>query len=152
MTREGFFSQPNSFLAIILQLPIPKTRVSSIPLFPSSYPGRLASRNSTLFNSNLLYNSFARTTQKTQPLYCWEDMRRAPLHRNGSYSIVAYVLISAGICLPSSCLEMDVCSDFTILVFGRHVTPRTIHGDIPTCNFRDMFTTEQLRGVDPSHL
>jgi hypothetical protein len=41
-------SQPNSFLVIILQLPIPKTRLNSIPLLPSSYPGRLASRNSTL--------------------------------------------------------------------------------------------------------
>jgi hypothetical protein len=41
------FSQSNSFLAFILQLPIPKTRLSSIPLLPSSYPGRLESRNST---------------------------------------------------------------------------------------------------------
>jgi hypothetical protein len=35
-----------------LQLPIPKTRLDSIPLLPSSYPGRLAPRNSTLFFSN----------------------------------------------------------------------------------------------------
>jgi hypothetical protein len=34
-------SQPNSFLAIILQLPIPKTLLNSTP-------GRLASRSSTL--------------------------------------------------------------------------------------------------------
>jgi hypothetical protein len=42
------------------------TRLSSIPLLPSSYPGRLASRNST--NSNDLcpfYNPTARTTKKT---------------------------------------------------------------------------------------
>jgi hypothetical protein len=48
MTHEVFFSQPNSFLAIILQLPIPKARFNSMPLLPSSYPGRLDSRNSTL--------------------------------------------------------------------------------------------------------
>jgi hypothetical protein len=40
----------NSFLAIILQLPIPKTRLNSIPLLPRSYPGKLASRNSILHN------------------------------------------------------------------------------------------------------
>jgi hypothetical protein len=44
---ESSFAQPNSFLAIILQLPIPETRLNSIPLLPSSYSGRLASRNST---------------------------------------------------------------------------------------------------------
>jgi hypothetical protein len=56
-TREVFFSQPNSFLAIILQLPIPKTQLNSNPLFPSSYPGRLASRNSTLhYSTTVLYS------------------------------------------------------------------------------------------------
>jgi hypothetical protein len=44
------FSQPSSSL----QLPIPKTRLNSIPLLPSSYPGRLASRNSTLHLTTLL--------------------------------------------------------------------------------------------------
>jgi hypothetical protein len=48
IAHEVFFLQPNFFLSIILQLSIPKTRLSSIPLFPSSYPGRLASRNPTL--------------------------------------------------------------------------------------------------------
>jgi hypothetical protein len=32
ITHEVFFSQPNSFLVIILQLPIPKTRFNSIPI------------------------------------------------------------------------------------------------------------------------
>jgi hypothetical protein len=50
ITHEGFFAPPNSFLAIILQLPIPKTRLHSIPLLPSSCPGRLSSRNSTLLD------------------------------------------------------------------------------------------------------
>jgi hypothetical protein len=48
ITHEVFFSPPNSFLDIILQLPIPKTRLNSIPLLPSSYPGWLEPRNSTL--------------------------------------------------------------------------------------------------------
>jgi hypothetical protein len=47
---------------------------------------------------------------------------RAPLHSNGSYSIIAFVLVAAGICLPSSCLSVDVSSDFTVPAFGRHVT------------------------------
>jgi hypothetical protein len=50
ITHEVFFWRPNSFLAIVLQLPTPKTWLSSIPLLPSSCPGRLASRNSTLLD------------------------------------------------------------------------------------------------------
>jgi hypothetical protein len=57
ITHEVFFSRPNSFLAIILQLPILKTRLHSNPLLPSSYPGRLASRNSTLHFILLLFCS-----------------------------------------------------------------------------------------------
>jgi hypothetical protein len=48
------------------------SRVISVPLLPSSYPGRLVSRNST----NFLYNYFARITQKIQPLYCWDDVSK----------------------------------------------------------------------------
>jgi hypothetical protein len=36
------------FLALIPLLPIPKARLYSIPLLPNSYPGRLASRDSSL--------------------------------------------------------------------------------------------------------
>jgi hypothetical protein len=91
ITHGILCSQPNSFLAIILQLQIPKTRLRSLP---SSYPGRLASRNSTeLFYSRLPllysavccltlpYNHFARTMQKTQP-YCLGDVSTDPLHSN----------------------------------------------------------------------
>jgi hypothetical protein len=75
----------------------------------------------TKLNWTLLYNHVTRTTQKTQPLYCWECMFTAPLSSNGSYSIVACVFVAAGMCLPSSCLAMVVSSDFTIPVLGRHV-------------------------------
>jgi hypothetical protein len=51
ITHEVFVTPPNSFLTIILQLSIPKTRLSSIHLLPSSYPGRLASRNATLHST-----------------------------------------------------------------------------------------------------
>jgi hypothetical protein len=128
ITHEVFLSQPNSFLAIILQLPIPKTRLNSILLLPSSYLGRLASRNSTRLCNlkwTLLFNHFARTTQKTQPLYCWEGVFTAPLHRNGSCSIVACVFVPTGMCISSRCLAMNVHSDFTISAFERHVTIST---------------------------
>jgi hypothetical protein len=46
----------------------------------------------------------------------------SPLHKNGSYSIVACVFVAAVIYLPRSCLAMDVSSDFIIPAFGRHVT------------------------------
>jgi hypothetical protein len=48
-----FFAQSNSLLGI------PKTRLHSIPVVPSSYPGRLASRNSTLHVSRLLFRTAA---------------------------------------------------------------------------------------------
>jgi hypothetical protein len=121
-------SQPNSFLAIILQLPFPKTRLNSICLLPSSYPGRLASRNSTQLHTapasfrTLLYIYFTRTTQKTQPFYCWEGVFTAPLHSNGSYSVVTCVFSAAGMCLPSRFPTMNIYSDFAIPTFGRHVT------------------------------
>jgi hypothetical protein len=60
------------FVNVILQLSIPKTRLTSIP---SSYPGRLASLNPTrdfwldyctvLCRRTLLYNHFAWTPRKT---------------------------------------------------------------------------------------
>jgi hypothetical protein len=125
------FSQPNSFLAIILHLPIPKTRLNSIPLLPSSCLGRLVlGTRLTLLNWTPLCNHFTRTTQKTQPLCCWEGVFTAPLHSNGSYSIVVCVFFAAGMCLLSSCLAVDVSSDFTIPAFGRHVT---IINTFPSC-------------------
>jgi hypothetical protein len=128
ITHEIFFAPPNPFLDIILQLPISKTRLNSIPLLLSSYPGRLAFRNSTLFFTtpvslgNFLHNNSAQSTQKTQPHYCWEGVFLAPLHSNGSYSIVSCVLVAAGMCLPSRCLAINVYSDFVIPTFGHHVT------------------------------
>jgi hypothetical protein len=60
--------------------------------------------------------------QKTQPLYCWEDVFTAAFESNGSYSIVAFIFVAAGMCLQSRCLAMNVYSDFIIPAFGRHVT------------------------------
>jgi hypothetical protein len=100
------------------------TQFNSIPLLPDSYPGRMASRNSTLILIlwTLLHYYFAWTTQKTQRLYWCKGVFTAPLHNNGSFSIFACVFVAAGICLPSRCLTTNVYSNFTILAFGRHVT------------------------------
>jgi hypothetical protein len=46
----------------------------------------------------------------------------SPLHINDSSSIIACVFVAAGMCLPSRCLVMDVCSGSTIPAFRRHVT------------------------------
>jgi hypothetical protein len=71
-----------------------ETRLHSMPLLSSF--------------GTLLYNDFAQNTQKTQPLYCWECVFTAPLHSNGSYSIVACVFVAVRICLPTRCLAMNV--------------------------------------------
>jgi hypothetical protein len=114
-----FFSQPNSFLAIMLQLP---TQFNSSAPKLTPWQADVSKFDSIPLNWTLLYNDFARTTQKIHPLYCWEAVFAAPLHSNGSYSIVACAFVAAGMCLPSRCLAMNVCSDFTIPAFGRHVT------------------------------
>jgi hypothetical protein len=54
LTHEVFFSQSNSFLSIILQLPVPKTRLN---LIASSHSGRQAFRNSTLLDRIAQMNS-----------------------------------------------------------------------------------------------
>jgi hypothetical protein len=74
---ESSFCSLIPFLALILRLPILKTQHNSIPLLPSSYPGRLVSWDSTRLHFSMtlshlvtvsFYNPLARTTQKTQPL------------------------------------------------------------------------------------
>jgi hypothetical protein len=111
----------SSFHSLIPFLPLfCNCQCNSIPLLPSIYPSRLASRNST--NSSQLNSSlckFARTMKKTQPLYCWEGVFTALLHNNGSYLIVACVFVVAGTCLPSCSLAVNVYSDYTVPVFGR---------------------------------
>jgi hypothetical protein len=77
---------------------------------------------SILHNWTILFNYFARTGQKTQPLYCWEGVFTAPLYSKGSYSIVTCVFVGAGKCLPRRCLAMTVYSNFTIPPFGHHIT------------------------------
>jgi hypothetical protein len=75
-----------------------------------------------LLNWTLTYNHFAISKQKTQPLCCLGDVFIAPLHNNGSYSIVTCVFVAARMCLPSRCLSMDIYSNFTLPVFGRYIT------------------------------
>jgi hypothetical protein len=101
-------------------------QLNSIPLSQAYIPAgwRLETQLSLATDSfrTLLYNDFALTTQKTQPIYCLEGVFTAPLHSNGSYSIVSCVFVAAGICLRSRCLAMNVYSDFTTLASRRHVT------------------------------
>jgi hypothetical protein len=125
ITHGVLFAQPNSYIANILQPPIPKTRLNSIPSLSVSYPGRPASGNST--NSSQLNSSFLplcpHHTENTASLFC-EGMFTAPLHRDGSYKILHCVFVAVGIYLPSCWLATIVYSDFTIVAFGRHVTKR----------------------------
>jgi hypothetical protein len=80
---------------------LPMTRRGTVEVFD---PASTRVCSCQLRNSS--YNHFARTTQKTQPLYCWECVFTAPLHSNGSYWIVLYVFVAAGMCLRSRCLAM----------------------------------------------
>jgi hypothetical protein len=102
----------SSFRSLISFFPLfCNCQLNSIPLLPSSYTGRLASRNSTLHSFlniccwTLFDNAFARTTQKTASIFkeaCWLSRclaRDVLLLR--SYAC-------AGMCLPSRCLAMGI--------------------------------------------
>jgi hypothetical protein len=109
ITHEDFFSQTNSFLAIILQLPT-EFNISASKVI--SRQDGVSKLDSILLIWTL--NDFAQTVQKTQAIYCWEGVLTVLLHSNGSHSIVTCLSVAAGICLPSRCLAMDVSSDFAI--------------------------------------
>jgi hypothetical protein len=121
--HEVFFSQLNSFLAIILQLSIQKTLFNSILLLPISCPGRLASQNlarllTELFFISTLYRPRRKHSTSIFGKACLSEL----LHSNGSYSIVNCVSVAAAMRLPSHCLAMDIYFDFIIPAFGHHVT------------------------------
>jgi hypothetical protein len=82
----------NSFLAIILQLPIPKTRLDYSPL---RFHNTVYSASTTPVQSNTSYTHFARTSRKTPSSViknaCLLDV----------LSLRAYV---TGMCLPTRCL------------------------------------------------
>jgi hypothetical protein len=77
----------SSFRSLIPFLPLfcscQFRRLDSIHLLPSSYPGRLASRNSTLHSSTAIfcwtlpYNHFAQITQETQHVLLTRRVYRA---------------------------------------------------------------------------
>jgi hypothetical protein len=76
ITYEVFFAQSNTFLAISSRSPSTansRTRPNSRQLLKRP--------------SFSLYNPSARTTQKTQPLYCWEGLFPDPLPSNGRTTV-----------------------------------------------------------------
>jgi hypothetical protein len=79
-------------------------------------------RLETRLNWTLVYNHFARTTQKTPPLYCWEGVFTAPLHINESYSICCLRIRCRGSVFTESLPSNNVYSVFAIPAFRRHVT------------------------------
>jgi hypothetical protein len=95
ITREVFLSQRSSFLAIVLKLPVPKTRLSSIPLLQSSYTGRLASRNLTLHSlTTVLY------------LVCFSLL--CPFYNPSAWTPTENNLYVDEVCLPRHCLVVDI--------------------------------------------
>jgi hypothetical protein len=118
ITHEVFFTPPNSFLAIILQLPIPKTRLNSIPLLPSSYLSRLTSPNSTHFFSAELFlinNLHGPPRKHSLSIFGKACLQHRCIETEVTRLWLAYSL-------PRKMLTMNVYSDFTIPAFRRHVT------------------------------
>jgi hypothetical protein len=114
----------SSFHSLIIFLPFfCNCQFNSVPLLPRSYPGRLASRNSTqFFSTKLFFITTLHGPRRKHSLYCWEGMFAAPLHNDGSYWSIVCVFLATGMCLLSLCLAMNVYSDLAIPAFGRRVT------------------------------
>jgi hypothetical protein len=114
----------SSFHSLVPFLPLfCNCQHKSISLLPNSSGWFLETRfNKTTSFGTLPYNHFACTMQKTQPLYCLEDVFTPLLDSNGSYLIVACVFVAMGMCLLSRCLTMNVYSDVAIPAFGCLVT------------------------------
>jgi hypothetical protein len=112
ITPEVFFSQPNPFRTLILQLLLSKSRLNSIP---TSYLGRLASRSPTLhfrllFYTILLYasNNFLcpLITHRHAAHGQHGGVFTGPLPSNG-YPIVACACVG-GMCILSRCPVMGI--------------------------------------------
>jgi hypothetical protein len=97
LRRLTFKSQLNSLPSSLSQLRLPSQETPSVII-----PAGLGSR----------YIASGRTQQKTS---------FALLYPNNN-SIVAYVFVAAGTCLPSRCLTMNLYSGSNIPAFRRHVT------------------------------
>jgi hypothetical protein len=110
-------------LILFLQL-FSNCQLNSIPLLPSSNPGRLVSSFYAVTASlrTLLYNTLHGPRRKHSLSIDGKTHLTTPLHSNRSDSIVACVLFAAGMWLPNRCLAMNIYSDFIIPAFRRHVT------------------------------
>jgi hypothetical protein len=108
------------FLALILRLPIPKTRLNSIPSSQAhiptgwhldldpSLPTRLFCFCYSYYMSSDILCPFIipRHEPHGNPLHCQGCVFTGPLHSNG-YPVVAYAYVT-GMCLPSRCLAMGM--------------------------------------------
>jgi hypothetical protein len=98
-------------------------RLSSIPLYASSYPGRLASRNSPQFFSTELF--FITTLHGPLRKHSLSIAGKACLLRRCIATEVTLLLLADSLpqeCFYCLCLTMKVYSDFAIPAFGCHVT------------------------------
>jgi hypothetical protein len=117
----------SSFHSLIPFLPLfCNCQLNSIPLLPSSYPGRLTSRNSTRFFSTELF--FITTYNGSRKKNNFSIVGKECLQRRciATELLNCCLLIAAEICLPSRCIALNIYSAVISSGFGRHVTVFTV--------------------------
>jgi hypothetical protein len=140
-------SQPISFLAIILRLPIPKTRLhcSRLLFYTPCYPA-----STTPVLSNASYNHAARTPRKTLS----SVVKNACLliHYLEMDVPLLRAFASAGMCLPTLCLTMGVHVTICRIITPKHhiiniyKTPLILTFSKAGSNYRDSASENKLTG------
>jgi hypothetical protein len=102
---KASFNRLIPFLCLILRLSIPKTRLHSIP---SSYLGRLASRNLT-FHFRLEYSA-------------WSSLLTVPFHNPSAWTTHKTVFIVKDACLLVCYLAVGVVLFYTLTLRGEVFT------------------------------
>jgi hypothetical protein len=112
---KSFFSQPNSFLAIILQLRIQcNSSAPKLISWQAGVPKLVSTRLDCYFSTEVFFITTLHGPRRKRNHYCWEGVFTA--------SIIACVFVAAGMCLASCYVAVNLYSDFAISAFGRHVT------------------------------
>jgi hypothetical protein len=113
ITSDSRFSQPGGPSRRIY-----KPQEQGVPIIPQTLGSIFVTYYDSQSSSSYTLGTDLQETQFPslfqQFLCCYRGVPTSPLHTNGSSSIVAYVIVAAGMCLPSCCLASTLAPLFQL--------------------------------------